>query len=83
MATTVANQSNAPVITVAVSCVYSLHYFLPAQLIQRTITRLDETCREVRNAARIIGDPILFRKMEIASACIKRDVIFAGSLYIQ
>lgn len=50
---------------------------------QRTITRLEETCREVRNAARIMGDPVLFRKMEVASACIKRDVIFAGSLYIQ
>ncbi len=30
--------------------------------IVRTITRLDETCREVRNAARIIGDPVLYRK---------------------
>lgn len=28
----------------------------------RVITRLDETCREVRNAARIIGDPDLYRK---------------------
>lgn len=51
-------------------------------IIVRTITRLDETCREVRNAARIIGDPLLYRKMEIASTCIKRDVIFAGSLYL-
>jgi superfamily II RNA helicase len=24
---------------------------------------------------------VLFRKMETASACIKRDVIFAASLY--
>jgi hypothetical protein len=50
--------------------------------IVRSITRLDETCREVRNAARIMGDPLLFRKMETASSCIKRDVIFAGSLYL-
>jgi hypothetical protein len=49
--------------------------------IVRTITRLDEVCREARNGARILGDPLLFRKMEAASASIKRDVIFAGSLY--
>lgn len=50
--------------------------------IVRCITRLDEVCREVRNAARIIGDPGLFRKMEVASESIKRDVVFASSLYL-
>ena len=50
--------------------------------IVRCITRLDEVCREVRNAARIIGDPDLYRKMEVASECIKRDIVFATSLYI-
>jgi antiviral helicase SKI2 len=50
--------------------------------IVRTMTRLDEVCREVRSAARIIGDPVLFKKMEAASAAIKRDVIFAASLYV-
>jgi antiviral helicase SKI2 len=54
---------------------------VPEGTIVRTMTRLDNTCREVRNAARIIGDPQLFRKMEAASAAIKRDVIFVGSLY--
>lgn len=49
--------------------------------IVRCITRLDETLREVRNAARIMGDPTLFRKAETASAAISRDVIFAASLY--
>lgn len=34
--------------------------------IVRVITRLDETCREVKNAARIIGDPELFTKMQTA-----------------
>jgi antiviral helicase SKI2 len=48
----------------------------------RCITRLDETCREVRNAARIIGDANLFQKMEEASKLIKRDIVFASSLYI-
>lgn len=52
-------------------------------VIVRTITRLDETCRECRNAARILGDPILYRKMEAASACIKRDIVFANSLYLE
>lgn len=50
--------------------------------IVRCITRLDEVCREVRNAARVIGDPRLFRKMEVASESIKRDVVFASSLYL-
>ncbi|KAJ0407079.1 hypothetical protein P43SY_005352 [Pythium insidiosum] len=50
--------------------------------IVRCITRLDEVCREVRNAARVIGDPSLFRKMEVASEAIKRDVVFASSLYL-
>merc|ERR1711920_329770 len=42
--------------------------------IVRTIVRLDETCREVRNIARIIGNPSLYQKMELASESIKRDV---------
>ena len=50
--------------------------------IVRCITRLDELCREVRNAARIMGDPTLYRKMEVASESIKRDIVFAGSLYL-
>lgn len=51
--------------------------------IVRCITRLDETCRDVRNAARVIGDPQLYVKMEEASTLIKRDIVFAASLYIQ
>ena len=39
----------------------------------RVITRLDETCREVRDAARVIGDAELFRKMEECQIKIKRD----------
>lgn len=49
--------------------------------IVRCIVRLDETCRDVRNAARVIGDPVLFEKMERASQMIKRDIVFAASLY--
>jgi antiviral helicase SKI2 len=41
--------------------------------IVRTITRLDETCREVKDAARVIGDAELFQKMEEAQNLIRRD----------
>lgn len=50
--------------------------------IVRVITRLDETCREVRNAARIIGDPELYSKMQTAQELIKRDVTAVASLYM-
>ncbi|KAJ2918359.1 hypothetical protein MD484_g2046, partial [Candolleomyces efflorescens] len=49
--------------------------------IVRVINRLDETCREVRDAARVIGDAELFKKMEDAQLKIKRDIVFAASLY--
>ncbi|KAL8735712.1 MAG: hypothetical protein Q9181_002715 [Wetmoreana brouardii] len=50
--------------------------------IVRVITRLDETCREVKNAARIIGDPQLFAKMQSAQEMIKRDITAVASLYM-
>lgn len=50
--------------------------------IVRCITRLDELCRDVRNCARVVGNPTLYRKMEEASAAIKRDIVFASSLYV-
>ncbi|KAH8835681.1 antiviral helicase [Flagelloscypha sp. PMI_526] len=54
---------------------------VPEGTIVRVITRLDETCREVRDAARVIGDAALFQKMEDAQSKIKRDIVFAASLY--
>lgn len=48
--------------------------------IVRVITRLDETCREVKNAARIIGDPTLFQKMGTCQELIKRYVLFSTSV---
>ncbi|KAI9782594.1 MAG: hypothetical protein M1839_004839 [Geoglossum umbratile] len=48
--------------------------------IVRVITRLDETCREVKNAARIIGDPTLFTKMQECQEMIKRDITAVASL---
>lgn len=50
--------------------------------IVRVITRLDETCREVKNAARIIGDPSLFTKMQTCQELIKRDICATASLYV-
>ena len=50
--------------------------------IVRTITRLDEVCREVKNAARIIGDPELYQKMQTAQEMIKRDITAVASLYM-
>ncbi|PAV90718.1 hypothetical protein WR25_05499 [Diploscapter pachys] len=49
--------------------------------IVRCIQRLGEVVKDVRNAARIVGDPTLFEKMEEVSAAIKRDIVFAASLY--
>ena len=50
--------------------------------IVRVISRLDEVCREVRNAAVIIGNSVLHQKMTQAQELIKRDIVFAASLYL-
>lgn len=51
--------------------------------IVRTVVRLCELLREAKNVGRIIGDPDIQSKAEEGMALIKRDVIFAASLYIQ
>ncbi|XP_022997907.1 DExH-box ATP-dependent RNA helicase DExH11 isoform X1 [Cucurbita maxima] len=55
---------------------------VPEGMIVRTIVRLDETCREFKNAAAIMGNSALHKKMETASNAIKRDIVFSASLYI-
>lgn len=50
--------------------------------IVRVVTRLDETCREVMSAARLVGDPTLYAKMDKARELIRRDVVFTASLYM-
>ena len=50
--------------------------------IVRTIVRLDETLRDFKTAAKLIGNVDLALKMEQASELIKRDIVFATSLYI-
>uniref|UniRef100_A0A673I212 Helicase SKI2W-like n=1 Tax=Sinocyclocheilus rhinocerous TaxID=307959 RepID=A0A673I212_9TELE len=49
--------------------------------IVRCIQRLDEILKEVRQAARIVGDSVLGSKMERASLAIRRDIVFTASLY--
>lgn len=51
-------------------------------IIVRTVLRLDETCRDIRNAARIMGDSLLQEKMLEASLMIKRDICYLKSLYL-
>ncbi|KAE8680435.1 hypothetical protein F3Y22_tig00111388pilonHSYRG00043 [Hibiscus syriacus] len=55
---------------------------VPEGLRVRTIVRLDETCREFKTAAAIMGNSSLYMKMDSANNAIKRDIVFAASLYI-
>ena len=43
---------------------------------------MDETCQEFRSAARILSNADLMEKMEAALQAIKRDIMFAASLYV-
>lgn len=56
---------------------------IPEGSIVRTIVRLCELLRELKNVGRVIGDPDLSSRAEEAIGLIRRDVIFAASLYIQ
>ncbi|XP_051499779.1 SKI2 subunit of superkiller complex protein [Apus apus] len=49
----------------------------------RAIQRLEEMLRELRGAARLLGEPALAAKLESASSSIRRDIVFAASLYTQ
>ncbi|KAK3870147.1 hypothetical protein Pcinc_024603 [Petrolisthes cinctipes] len=49
----------------------------------KCIQRLDETLKDVRSAAHVIGEPNLKEKMEECSTAIKRDIVFTPSLYTQ
>jgi antiviral helicase SKI2 len=52
-------------------------------IITRCIQQLCETLRDAQDAARMIGDTHLHEKMTEASNSIKRDIVFAASLYTQ
>lgn len=48
----------------------------------RTVTRLEHACQDMCNAARVMGNTALYDQFEEASKLIKRDIIFAASLYV-
>ncbi len=48
----------------------------------RAIRRLEELLRELHEAMKGIGNVELAEKFEAAGAKIKRDIIFAASLYL-
>jgi hypothetical protein len=47
----------------------------------RVLTRVDELAKEVRTAARLLGDAKLGKTLDATLDAIKRDVIAAPSLY--
>ncbi|XP_024104012.2 superkiller complex protein 2 isoform X2 [Pongo abelii] len=55
----------------------------PEGLVVRCIQRLAEMCRSLRGAARLVGEPVLGAKMETAATLLRRDIVFAASLYTQ
>ncbi|XP_034941079.1 helicase SKI2W [Chelonus insularis] len=52
-------------------------------IIVRCIQQLNDTLKDVKNAANRIGETVLKEKMEEASTAIKRDIVFTASLYTQ
>jgi ATP-dependent RNA helicase DOB1 len=48
----------------------------------RVIRRLEELCRQLGDAAKAIGDSALETKFKDASSKMRRDIIFAASLYL-
>jgi ATP-dependent RNA helicase DOB1 len=47
----------------------------------RVIRRLEELLRQLADAARAVGDEALDAKFKSASASMRRDIVFAASLY--
>ena len=49
----------------------------------RAIRRLSELLDELQSAAKAIGNEELFSKLEEGAKLIRRDIVFAASLYIE
>ena len=49
----------------------------------RCIQRLNDLCCDVKNASKCLGVKDVELKMEEASNLLKRDIVFAASLYTQ
>lgn len=52
-------------------------------IIVKSIQALHEVLQRVQEAADFIGNTILSEKCKVAQTSIRRDIIFAASLYIQ
>jgi ATP-dependent RNA helicase DOB1 len=61
--------------------IHGLHVLCPGSII-RTMRRLEELLREMRNAAHAIGNTQLKEKFDEARTRMKRDIVFAASLYL-
>ena len=57
------------------------NYSLQGSIV-RSIRRLEELVRELHEAMKGVGDTHMAEKFEVAGQKIKRDVIFAASLYL-
>jgi antiviral helicase SKI2 len=55
---------------------------VPEGSIVRCMTRLDEVCKQIGNAAEIVGNDKLVELMDDVSELLRRDIVFAGSLYV-
>ena len=51
--------------------------------IVRMVNCVERMCQHIKGAARIMGDSKLSQRMEECSLLIKRDIIFAPSLYLE
>ena len=49
----------------------------------RAIRRLSELLDELQSAAKAIGNNELYKKLDDGAKLIRRDIIFASSLYIE
>lgn len=60
-----------------------VEYKIQEGIIVRCIQQLNEILCDIKDAAKLFGDLVLKKKMEEASEAIKRDIVFAASLYTQ
>ena len=49
----------------------------------RCIRRISELLDEMQSAAKAIGNEELYRKFNEGAKLIRRDIVFAGSLYLE
>lgn len=52
-------------------------------MIIRMVLTVEQVCKTVKVAAKVIGDATLAQTMDQASLLIKRDIIFTQSLYLE